>query len=163
MGHTTIRNENLFCLNCGESHKLVYPIGIKEMSLKIKSFEDLHKDCLKTWVEPQADMSQSESARIKWWLENGEKGLSSKAMLWICYGEGKVDTSHPYDPSDFLRCHELVKVVPEIKERFHILKEAGKEWSSLVDNWDKLAELLEEQLQSGKDNGMYEFMKTLIN
>lgn len=162
MSHTTIRNKALFCLNCGESHKLVYPIGMKEMSEKIKAFEALHKDCKKTWVEPQADMSQSESDRIKWWLENGEKGASSEAMIWICYGIGKHDTSHPYDPSDFLRCHKLVRYVPEIKNRFHLLKGQGKAWGNLVDNWDKLTKMLDEQLQSRKDNGMYEFMKTLI-
>jgi hypothetical protein len=159
---TIIRDEALFCLNCGESHKLVYPIGIKEMSKKNRSFETLHKDCLKTWVEPQADMSQSEVDRIKWWFENGEKGASSKAMIWICYGIGKSDTSHPYDPDDFNRCYKLVKFVPEIKQRFHFLKEVGKEWSNLSDNWDKLTTMLDEQLQTKKDNGMYEFMKTLI-
>ena len=33
--HTTIRNEKLFCLNCGGQHPLVMPIPIKEMTNKI--------------------------------------------------------------------------------------------------------------------------------
>ena len=46
--HTTIRNQNLFCLNCGGEYQLVYPIGIPDMNRKIKAFNELHADCKKT-------------------------------------------------------------------------------------------------------------------
>lgn len=34
-------------------------------------------------------------------------------------------------------------------------------WEKLADNWDKLTEMLEEQLQTKKANGMYELMKQI--
>lgn len=133
------------------------------MAEQVKAFNNLHKDCLKTWVEPQPDMSQSEYDRIGWWIENGQKGTSSKTMLFICYGKRLTsELSHPLDPSDFMRCHKLVQTVPEIKHRFYLLKEHSPVWSNLVDNWDELTELLNEQLTgANKNNGMYELMQKL--
>ena len=54
---TTIRNEKLSCLNCGGQFAIKLPISITEMNNKIKSFDDLHKDCEPTWTEPKADQS----------------------------------------------------------------------------------------------------------
>jgi hypothetical protein len=42
-----------------------------------------------------------------------------------------------------------------------MLKPASKTWENLVENWDKLTEMLKEQMQTKKPNGMYEFMKQL--
>ena len=162
VSHTHLKEDGIFCSHCGVSHKITFPIDIKEMRTQVKAFNILHKNCPKTWVEPQPDMSQSEYERIDWWIENGQKGTSSKTMLYICYGKRLTsELSHPLDPSDFMRCHKLVQTVPEIKNRFYALKEHSPVWSNLVDNWDKLTELLEEQLETKKPNGMFDLMKEL--
>jgi hypothetical protein len=159
--HTTIRNGNLFCLNCGGSHPLGMPIPIDVMTRKIKAFNVLHADCLKTWKEPVVDQNKTVLEKALFWKTNGEHGLSSMA-IWKCLmGYGGNSTDHPYDPDDFYRCYKLLQCVPEWKMELNKVKSLSKEWSNLVDNWDKLTEMLEEQL-SGKENEMYEFMQTLI-
>lgn len=91
------------------------------------------------------------------WLKNGEKGISSKVIfgaitgLWL----DNYDWT-PADPSDFNRCYKLIKQVPEWRQELYKVSLISKEWKNVVDNWDKLSEMLE-----NRDKEMYSFMKTL--
>ncbi|HRG37078.1 MAG TPA: hypothetical protein PK289_00970 [Bacteroidia bacterium] len=166
MANTTFRNEKLFCLNCGGEYKLNYPLPVGEMSEKIKAFDALHKDCKKTWTEPQADETESVKQRANWWIANGETGSSSKTM-WNCFmGNKEYEINHPYDPDDFKRCYNLLKAIPEWKNRLNELKELSQPWNNLVDNWDKLTEMFEQNVAEKWVNhdkiGMYELMEKLI-
>ena len=168
INHTTIRNGNLFCLNCGSEHKLMLPIEINDMTKMIDAFNVLHKDCEKTWSEAEADLNQDIRKRAMWWLSNGEKGNSSETM-WNCFmGNENFRINHPYDPDDFKRCYKLLKVVPEWKQKryFDKLSQLSIPWKNLTDNWDKLTEMYEQNLKENWANykkvGMYEFMKKLI-
>jgi hypothetical protein len=163
---TTIRNQKLFCLNCGAEYSLNFPISPKDFSKKTKAFDTLHKDCKKTWQEPQADQSKSLQERALWWIANGETGSSSKTM-WNCFmGAANFEINHPYDPDDFKRCYKLLKAVPEWNTHLYKLKPLSRQWSNLVDNWDKLTEMYELNEKEGwknyKEIRMYEFMQTLI-
>jgi hypothetical protein len=164
--HTTIRNENLFCNNCGGSYKLIMPIGIKEMTSKIDSFNNLHKDCPKTWEEPKVDQSKDIEQKAMWWIANGRIGLSSTTM-WLCFMGQKIENvSYPYDPDDFSRCYALLQVVPEWRERILELGKLSKQWKTLSENWNKLTEMFEQNKKEDWINsekiGMYEFMRTLL-
>jgi hypothetical protein len=166
MEHTTFRNGKLFCLNCGGEFNLPYPVAVGEMTKKIKSFNALHKDCKKTWTEPIADQRKGIKEKAMWWIANGETGCSSKTM-WSCFmGNNKYRIDHPYDPDDFSRCYKLLEAVPEWKSQLHRLKPLSKQWSNLVDNWDKLTDMFEENRKTNWKNskqiGMYEFMQLLI-
>jgi hypothetical protein len=101
------------------------------------------------------------------WLLKGDRGISSETIfgaisgLWI--GRSKYP---PADPSDFNRCYKLIKQVPEWKQELHKVSELSKTWKNVIDNWDKLSELLEEQIEwrdkgISASNGMYDFMKQL--
>jgi len=154
---TTIRYEKLFCLKCGGEFIIKFPIEMAKMNKKIKAFEELHKDCEQTWVEPKADQSKDVKEKAMWWIENGETGSSSKTM-WNCLiGNKDFAINHPYDPDDFSRCYKLLETVPEWKTELHKLKPLSKEWSNLVDNWSEL-----EKMFLKHDKNMYEFMQTLI-
>lgn len=164
--HTTIRNEKLFCLNCGGEFRLIYPISVTEMNDKIKAFNLLHANCLKTWKEPKADQNKDVKEKAMWWIANGERGMSSETM-WNCLmGNKDFQISHPYDPDDFSRCYKLLVAVPEWKNELQKLKPLSKGWSNLVDNWDKLTKMYEQNEKEKWINyekiGMYEFMETLI-
>jgi len=163
---TTIRNKNLFCLNCGGEFALQYPIPVDELSKKIKAFDILHKDCKPTWKEPEADQSKSGHEKAIWWIQNGERGMSSDAM-WYCFMGVPQSTAHPYDPDDFKRCWKLLEAVPEWKNELHKLKTLSKVWINLVDNWDKLTDMYEKNCENNWENhkeiGMYEFMQECIN
>ena len=163
---TTIRNEKLFCLNCGGDFAINYPLPVDEMSKKMKAFDDLHIDCKPTWTEPKADQSKDIKEKAMWWIANGHVGMSSKTM-WNCLiGNKDFPINHPYDPDDFSRCYKLLQAVPEWKNELHKLKPLSKAWSNLVDNWDKLTEMYEqntkEQWKNSEKIGMYEFMQPLI-
>ena len=131
----------------------------------MKLFDKHHRACLKTWSEPVAEPEgKAEYENAVWWLKNGEQGISSKTMFRYLSAGVSIDVSwesHPLDPDDFRRCSLLLKAVPQFKLRLTRLKAVSEVWANLVDNWDTLEAMLEEQTQARKDNGMYEFMKSL--
>ncbi|MBN4061709.1 hypothetical protein JYU20_00745 [Bacteroidales bacterium AH-315-I05] len=162
--HTIFRNQELFCLNCRTDLALVFPLSINEFSKKIEEFNDLHKDCGPTRKQPEVDQSKITEEKIQFWLTDGEIGISSKTMFETFCGEtlhGGPHRGHPIDPDDFRRCYLLLETIPEWKKDLHKLKGLSPVWSKLVDNWDKLTEMLKEQLKTKEANGMYEFMKKL--
>lgn len=167
--HTTMRNNGLLCLNCGQKYDFKMPIGVKQMTNKIKAFNSLHGDCEKIWTEPIADQSKNIEEKAMWWIANGHIGNSSKTM-WLCFMNQKDNRiNHPYDPDDFSRCYKLLEAVPEWKEKSNLkkLRKLSPAWDNLVENWDKLTEMFEqnrkEQWKNADKIGMYEFMQTLIN
>lgn len=166
--HVTIRNQNLFCLNCGGQFVINYPIRPDELSKKIEGFSQLHTDCPKTWVEPQADQGQTVAQKALWWISNGQVGMSSKTMWNYFMGSTKpYPVNHPYDPDDFSRCYKLLQAVPEWRPRIQELKSLSKAWSNLADNWDELTQMYElnvkTQWKDYKKIGMYELMEKLIS
>lgn len=166
---TVIRNEKLFCNNCGGSFALNLPIGVNEMTQKIKAFELLHKDCPKTWQEPTTAIGDDIDAKINFWIQHGERGISSETIVEVLTGRKLVKyyKSHPHDPDDFSRCYKLLKMIPELKDSLPLMKSQSKAWSNLVDNWDRLTEMYEEnvrtQWKNAKQIGMYELMQECIN
>jgi len=162
---TIFRNSNLFCTNCGTEKVLVYPMTISETTKLISNFEDAHKDCEQTWVEPEADQTQSIQDRALWWNANGEKGMSSNTM-WNCFMDAKkFPINYPHDPDDFKRCWKLLGVIPEWRKEMHKLKPLCRQWSNLVDNWDELTDMYElnclNDWKTSKKIGMYELMQKL--
>lgn len=170
--HTTIRNQKLFCLNCGGEYALQFPLpieGVGSMSSKIEGFNLLHADCKPTWKEPEANLEETVNQRALWWIANGEVGNSSKT-IWNRFmsGDNKpYPVNHPYDPDDFSRCYKLLKAIPEWRQQLDRMKPLSSAWSNLVDNWDKLTDMYEQNEKTNWKNykqvGMYEFMQTLIN
>jgi hypothetical protein len=166
--HITVRNENLFCSHCGTSEKVPYPIVIPKFTAMIDEFANKHEDCEPVWKQPEPDMSQSLVERARWWMVNGERGISSETIYSVLCEEPLLPLrkpnsyDHPHDPDDFRRCYLLLKAIPEWREQLHKMKSISQTWSNLVDNWDKLTFMLEELIPTNKDNGMYDFMKSLI-
>jgi len=163
--HTGFRNGDLFCFNCGNSYEISLPVPVKRFTAITKAFNVLHADCPKTWIEPVNDANgKSEEENIRWWMEFGEHGLSSKTMFNILSDDLRIQNrtpGTPSDPDDFRRCYLLLEAVPSFRLKLDRLKPINKTWSNLVVNWDKLTEMLQEQLKTKQPNGMYEFMKSL--
>jgi hypothetical protein len=168
---TGFRNEDLFCFNCGTAQKIPMPIDMRLAADFMKSFAKIHKNCPKTWTEPIPETKeQTEYECATWWAGNGEHGISSKTMFNHLAG-GTVSRlqnlheGYPSDPDDFKRCYKLLQAVPQWKNRLNELKPLSPVWSNLVDNWDKLTEMYEqnerENWKNYKKIGMYEFMKDL--
>ena len=153
-----------FCGNCGNTYEMNLPAPIKVVTAAMSAFAEQHSNCEKTWKEPIPEPGMSEKDRAAFWLENGERGISSETMFGVLSGSGRTPKSGPrppYDPDDFRRCHLLLETVPQWRNRLDELKVLGDAWPSLVDNWDKLTFMLLEQTATGKCGDMYEFMKEL--
>jgi len=164
--HTGFRNEKLFCFHCGTSQIVPVPIPIDIATAMMRAFEKIHKNCEKTWTEPVNDPhGKGELQNERWWIENGEHGISSKTMFNILSDDNSIPNDHrsfPHDPDDFRRCYLLLKACPHFKSKLHRMRSENKTWSNLIDNWDKLTEMLEWQLQYRKANGMYELMQSCV-
>jgi|AntAceMinimDraft_9_1070365.scaffolds.fasta_scaffold12483_5 hypothetical protein len=164
---TIIKNEKLFCTCCGGEFTLNYPISLDDYSRKVNQFTELHKDCKQTYIEPVADQSKGIKEKALWWIANGNVGMSSKT-IWNCLiGNTDYRISHPYDPDDFSRCYQLLEAIPEWRGELDKLKPLSRAWNNLVENWDNLTKMFEENQQTDWKNkekiGMYEFMQELIN
>ena len=172
--NTGFRNGDLFCYNCGSSYHIVLPTPIYMSTAIMKQFVENHTNCEKTWEEPKVDQTWTEISKAIWWAMgmNAERGMSSKAMWHQIYNKSfhsilvfalkpGEKTCHPADPDDFRRCYLLLETVPEWKDKLHLMKEVSPVWEKLVDNWDQLTLMLQEQMGTGQPNGMFEFMKKL--
>ncbi|MFA5299915.1 MAG: hypothetical protein WC389_17150 [Lutibacter sp.] len=163
--HTGFRNEKLFCFHCGESQVMPVPIRIEMATAIMKAFEKLHRNCEKTWIEPVNDpYSKTEMENERWWMVHGEHGISSKTIFNHLSSFNRLENKYegfPHDPSDFRRCYLLLKACPHFKTRLHRMKTVNPTWANLIDNWDRLTEMLEEQIKTRQPNGMYEFMNSL--
>ena len=166
---TTIRNNTLFCLNCGQSYKLQYPIPVNDFAKKVEAFESLHCDCPKTWSEPIADQLKDIETRAFQWFQNGERGMSSEALWFCCIGRPSGKRDHPYDPDDFSRCYKLFKAIPEWRQGHFIklISDMSPEWTELMKHWDELTKMYEENVKNNWKNyekiGMYELMQKCIS
>ena len=117
-------------------------------------------------METNSDLRWPIDIRAEWWHSYGEKGLSS-ITIWNCLSGYKgFEINHPYDPDDFRRCYKLLELIPEWKSELHKLKELSYAWNNLIDNWDKLTEMYEENVKGDWQDydtiGMYKFMQELI-
>ena len=148
------------------------------MVAHIDVFEKGHINCEKVWKQPEADLTQSVPQRAVWWAVYGEHGTSSNT-IWNVLSQDKLGGvkfdyeylkrvmippsayDHPYDPSDFKRCYMLLKAIPEWRLELDKMKAISPVWSKLVDNWDKLTEMLEQMMKDDQDVGMYKFMQEL--
>jgi len=171
-GNTGFRNEELFCFNCGRSYKINYPQPVSMATAMMTQFAKDHENCEPTWIEPtNSGAEKTEVENANWWAENGEHGTSSKTMFnhlsrGLQVRRIKNDRlGHPCDPDDFSRCYKLLQAVPQWKNKLSELKTLSLVWEKLVDNWDRLTSMYEqnkkENWKNSKKIGMYQFMESL--
>ena len=154
-----IRNHNLFCDKCGAEHKITYPTKVEDLTKKIKLFEELHIDCEQTWKQPTIDPALSEFARAEWWWKYGERGMSSES-IWVFFTKrGSSKTAYPHDPDDFRRCYELLKVMPEWRDRINEVGLLSNAWFQLTSNWGKLEEMLLDLIEKSVIKEVAELLK----
>lgn len=170
--HTIMGDKNdLLCTHCGEREKLPMPLIVTHFGDIAAGFEKRHKNCEKVWEWPVADPKtemhyKAIAENVKWWIENGEHGISALTMLKKIGNHnllGGRGSSHPHDPDDFRRCHLFLNAVPQFRVPVNLnkMKLESKVWEKLVENWDLLTSMLLEQMATGEDKGMFKLMKSL--
>lgn len=101
------------------------------------------------------------------WLLNGKTGMSSECIMATILNNGPVGGDykacfHPLDPSDFNRCVGLLNNVPSFRSKLEIMKLVSKQWAILVDHWDELETLLNEEIPQRSAPKTYARMKDLF-
>lgn len=92
------------------------------------------------------------------WLTNGERGISSEAIVTaltgIPVGQPRL-WDHPHDPADFRRCERLLRAVPQAREHLHVMAGRSRAWARLVFAWDELVALTESEAPGVFDGRAY--------
>lgn len=103
------------------------------------------------------------------WLARGERGLSSNAIFehltgLPCNGSGWGPPSRniPHDPADVRRCRQLLDAVPEFKLRFAEMAQCGPQWAKLVEHWERICALIDEERHTGHATKAYDLMQELL-
>jgi hypothetical protein len=118
-------------------------------------------DDLKARLEPAA-RAEAQSAygnlspEAVAWISTGERGLSSDAMfsyiLGTPLGSDSTDRiAYPLDPPDLRRCRLLCEAVPEVREGLPKMAEVSDIWARLVEEWDDLCALMDEETPLWRD------------
>ena len=102
------------------------------------------------------------------WIANKETGISSLTIWAVMMDavdlnnkDSQADYDVPYDPDDFRRCRELLDYIPEWRERLPEVAEKFSEWKPLVENWNKLDTLYDEEAPSGSAPNLYTLLDKL--
>lgn len=83
------------------------------------------------------------------WLSSDDTGSSSLFMAYTLSTAlsggwpGFVQPQHNYprDPDDLGRCIRLTRAVPQFAGLIFEMREHGKEWKAVAENWDRWVEL----------------------
>lgn len=138
-------------------------IGVKQdlstvIQNKCKNIEEIQ-----TKLIPEAGKFEENTIEYeaKYWLENGEQGLSSLSLCYnLCGDKIKEEMKkngmssyidYPRDSGDFGRCYKFFNMVPKAKENLSNMKAVSNEWFKLVNVWDKLTENYEKLLSAKKN------------
>lgn len=103
----------------------------------------------------------TEHGNARAWLKNGDTGTSSLTIWRTLMGETPEDADVPHDPADFGRCYRLLKVMPSWRARLPEVAAKYPAWKRLVEAWDELTALFDEEAPSGTCPKLYARMQAL--
>lgn len=88
------------------------------------------------------------------WLAGGNRGVSADTIVQHLTGLPALAGGYPdvpYDPGDLKRCRALLERVPELVEHFPRMRDCSPEWARLVEHWDALCALMDEEAPNWRD------------
>jgi hypothetical protein len=109
------------------------------------------------------------------WIVGATVGSSSKAiwstMMRVRQG---YHGDYPHDPDDYWRCRNLLRLIPEWRERLHEMSMHGPVWKALVEHWDEIEALFVSEATHPDDRQWalrggagakrtYDFMRSIID
>ncbi|MEM6499256.1 MAG: hypothetical protein AAF709_21340 [Pseudomonadota bacterium] len=114
-------------------------------------------------------MTDDEKEKLAVWFGSFDTGASSEtlAVTALC-GAPHGRVSYPHDPADLGRCLRLLEKVPNVKGKsFPILAKVSKPWARLIERWDEVCHLFEQEKGPGWPRGWvapktYDLMQDII-
>ena len=101
--------------------------------------------------------------KLRVWLDGCDTGVSSRTIAHVLGGVPiHVNSNYPYDPDDFGRCLRLVRLMGW-RDRLHEVSERypNTAWPGIIDAWDEIAALYDEEAPSGRAPKCYALMLRL--
>lgn len=175
------------CLRCGSYYAVKLPAPISIVTAAMGAFTKDHRRCK---LSPEglhcvhcgnrghgtgAGGSCPEVAATKSveaWLRGTDTGISSRTIYgvlkpddgaFLYWDAGKPDGSPPRDGDDFGRCSRLLVIAPEWRARLPEVAARFPEWAPLVEHWDELEALYQEESPKGRCPRLYARMLELTN
>lgn len=120
-------------------------------------------------------VTEDDEHPVSVWLTHGKTGISSETIAKTLFPEiankhpqiirGNYDGGHPHDPSDFIRCQGFFEAVPGSRDRLGEMSGVSPQWAALVENWEQIEDLLEEDLahDSNRAPETYKFMRQVLS
>ena len=136
-------------------HFEVGPISLRQMNAVIHA-ADLIVDAL-----GKEDTHSTPGCGLQAWLKTDDVGMSSKFLACILAGGPDSPNRTPQDPNDFIRCEVFFDAVPAARDKLKLMKFYGPRWDALIENWDKIKALIDEEIGTGRCEKAYDFMQTL--
>ncbi len=168
----------LACLHCGSHYEVNMPALVDIVISASQVFEKAHNKCKKTarglacafcfefgHVELDCPLTKYGGDWQKW-REGPDTGASSLTLCRKLAGatfliDQLLDGPRiPYDGDDFGRCHRLLRAIPGWRGRIGEMRDVPG-WAPLVDAWDELETLYEQELPTGRAPKLYARMRAL--
>lgn len=113
------------------------------------------------------DVMASQGMGLAAWLASHDTGISSHTMAAVMYQDGPYRGApekwcHPWDSADFGRCHRFLEAVPGSRDLLPKMAEVSPQWKALVEHWDELTALFQEESPTRRCPKLYARMKELI-
>ena len=103
--------------------------------------------------------------RLDWWLERGERGVSSDTIYSAFTSSApRHGADIPYDPDDYSRCRALFDLIPEWRKDLSPLVARYPWYKPVADNWDEMDRLWNEEIgdrKKGSAPKLYALMQRL--
>lgn len=157
--HVTLGSNELLCLNCGGRQAVAMPCAIPILVAIQEAFSKLHAKC-----EPSPEGERLRApGDLAEWLRSARTGTSSLTIHHVFTGRQlDRDADVPYDPADFGRCYDLLKIAPpHWRENLEEVARRYPRWRGLVDRWSECEALYEEEFPSGRAPKLYKLMQEL--
>lgn len=105
------------------------------------------------------------------WLLGPDTGISSKSIFSVLASTDALCSAArarlpwgpdvPHDPSDFGRCHRMLKAFPAWRERLSEVVAAIPKYRLMVREWAQMEALWEEEAPTGRCPKLYDLMQRL--
>lgn len=77
-----------------------------------------------------------------WLVYNRNKGRSSLVMFSHIVLGMNYFKDHPLDWEDFQRCLDLMRILPETKDKINMMSEVSTTWEKFVERWQDICHLI---------------------
>lgn len=122
-------------------------------------FAQEHIDCQPS----EGGLDRFRYATAEEWYRSWDTGVSSLTIFSVFMRYGRPTTPDiPRDPADFGRCYRLLALKPDWRAELQQVASRYPAWQPLVDCWNELSLLYEEEAPGGDALRLYARMRELL-